>query len=120
MKVCISAAGTTLEAPLEGRFGRCPHFIFVDSETLAFEAKANPGGVASGGAGIKAAQYVDENKAQVVLTGNVGPNAFETLHAAGITIYTGLSGTVAEALEAFKAGRLTETAGPSVDSKAGM
>lgn len=120
MKVCISSNGTDLDAPLEGRFGRCPYFIFVDPETRACEAKANPGGAASGGAGIKAAQYVDENAASVVLTGNVGPNAFETLHAAGISVYTGLTGTVREALEAFTSGELTETAGPSVDSKAGM
>ena len=50
--------------------------------------------MAGGGAGTKAAQLVIDKAVQTVLTGNIGPNAFAVLSAAGITIYTGVSGTV--------------------------
>jgi predicted Fe-Mo cluster-binding NifX family protein len=41
------------------------------------------------------------------------------LSTAGIKLYTGLTGTVAEAVELFKSGGLTEAAGPNVQSHFG-
>jgi len=49
-----------------------------------------------------------------VLTGNCGPNAERTLSAAGIKLYTGVRGTVTEAVELFKSGKLTQADGPNV------
>ena len=63
---------------------------------------------AAQGAGIQAAGNVAEHGAEAVITGHVGPNAFRTLSAAGIRIYTGAEGTVAEVLEKFKASQLQE------------
>ena len=56
----------------------------------------------------------------MVLTGNVGPNAFQTLKAAGIKVFTGASGTVKEAVSKYKKGELKSTDDPSVDKKFGM
>ncbi len=120
MKICITAQAPTLDAPIDPRFGRCANFIFVDSETLAFEAAMNPGTMASGGAGIHAAQFVAEQGCKAVLTGNVGPNAYNALAAAGVTVYVGISGTVRSAIEMFKSGQLTATSSPTARSHAGM
>lgn len=65
MKVCVSAATGSLEAQVDSRFGRCQYFVFVDSETLEFEAVRNTAASATGGAGIQAAQTVANHGAQL-------------------------------------------------------
>jgi predicted Fe-Mo cluster-binding NifX family protein len=109
-----------LEAQVEPRFGRCPYFVVVDPDTLEFEAVENPNEGAVGGAGVQSGQLVASKGAQAVLTGNVGPNALQTLQAAGIVVYTGVSGSVKEAIDGYKAGELKPTQGPTVGPKHGI
>jgi len=120
MKICITSSGQSVEDAIDPRFGRCQYFILVDTESMQLEAIQNPAISAGGGAGIQAAQLVAEKGAEVVLTGNVGPNAFETLHAAGIDVITGVRGAVSDAIESFKRGSLKPVQGPTVSSKSGL
>lgn len=111
MKVCVTASEKSLEAPLDPRFGRCRYFLIVDPETLKFEAIDNAAAGALHGAGIQAAQTVADKGVDVVITGSVGPNAYQVLSAAGITVITGVTGTVREAIERYKRGELRPTPG---------
>jgi predicted Fe-Mo cluster-binding NifX family protein len=120
MRIVVSAQGNTLDAPASPVFGRCPTYIFVDSETLQFEAVPNPAMNQGGGAGIQAAQFVVERGAEAVLTGNLGPNAFDVLQAAGVPGYLVPEGNVRQAVEAFKAGRVSPMGGANVAAHAGM
>ena len=120
MKICITSQGNNLDSLVDPRFGRCPYFIIVDPQTLEYETAENPGIAAGGGAGVQAGQLVAGKGVKVVLTGNVGPNAFQTLQAAGIDIITGAGGTVKKAIEKYKKGELKTGSGPSVDRKFGM
>jgi predicted Fe-Mo cluster-binding NifX family protein len=120
MKICVSATADNLEAQLDPRFGRCLYLIVVDSETMQFEAIPNMAAGATGGAGIQAAQTIANKGVKVVITGNVGPNAFGSLSAAGIEIVTGASGTVKEVVEQFKKGQLGKTGSPTVNGHYGM
>lgn len=120
MKICITSEGGSLDSKVDPRFGRCQHFIIVDPDTLEFEAVVNPNIESMGGAGIQSAQLVASKKIKAVVTGNVGPNAFQTLQAAGIEIFTGASGTVKEAIENYKKGEFKAVSGPSVGSHSGM
>ena len=120
MKICVSAVANSLDAQLDPRFGRCPYFVIVDSESMQFEAIPNMASGATGGAGIQAAQIIANNGVKVVITGNVGPNAFQALSAAGIKIVTGVFGTVREAVEKYKKGELRETGAPTVGGHFGM
>jgi predicted Fe-Mo cluster-binding NifX family protein len=119
MKLCISATGPNLEASVDPRFGRCQYFLFVDSETMNYESVPNPAFTAGGGAGIQAAQLTVNKGAEVILTGDIGPNAFQALQAAGLKIATGVTGSVREAIEKFKKGELTYIAAPTVGAHFG-
>ena len=119
MRVAISSTGQKLDARMDQRFGRCPCFIVVDPASEEFEVLDNQAAMMSGGAGIQAAQMVVNSGAGAVITGNLGPNAADTLAAAGVKTYLGASGTVRQALEQYKTGQLRESSGPTVESHFG-
>lgn len=120
MKIAVTSQGHDLNAPVDTRFGRCAYFIIIDAETESFEAVSNPAVDAMGGAGPQAAQTIAEKGAEAVITGNVGPNAFQTLKAANIRIYQVASRTVQGALTQYKAGRLRELTDSSVRDHFGL
>jgi len=120
MKICVTAQGKTIDDQVDPRFGRCQFFIIVETDTLDFEAIENQSAQFSGGAGIQSGQVMASKGVKAVLTGNVGPNAFQTLQAGGIKIYIGLSGKVREAIEKYKSGTLKPIENPNVGSKFGM
>jgi len=109
--ICITSTGQTLDAPVNPSFGRAPYFLFVEEESLAVEAVQNRPG--AHGAGVQAAQTVASKGADVVITGNVGPNAHQGLIAAGVKVYIGATGTGREALEHYRGGHLTRADAPT-------
>ena len=120
MKIIITATQDHLDALVDPRFGRCQYFIIVDTENLNYKVLENKQRDAFGGAGVQAAQTVANEQVEAVVTGAVGPNAFQTLNAAQVPIYTGAQGTVKEAIDAFKKGQLQETKISTVGSHHGM
>lgn len=94
MKVAVSSSGNSLDSCVDARFGRCQVILVVDTEALTVEPLSNTGVGAAHGAGVAAAQTVASKGVKAVLTGSVGPNAYSALEAAGIKVYTGVSGTV--------------------------
>jgi len=105
MKIVVTAQGTDLNAFVDPRFGRCQHFLFVDTETMRVEAVPNAARQAAGGAGIQSAQFVVDRGVQAVITGTVGPNANEVLKRSNVAVYRG-AGTVSGVIDKFKSGKL--------------
>jgi predicted Fe-Mo cluster-binding NifX family protein len=121
MKVAVCASSPDLESPVDPRFGRCPYYLIVDPMTMAFEVMENPHVGASSGAGIQAAQLVAQKNVEAVLTGSCGPNAFQTLKAAGVKVVVGVTGTVSEAVRKYASGgEFREAGGPDVPAHYGM
>jgi len=87
---------------------------------MEFESLENDAGSLGGGAGIQTAQMLAHKGVSAVLTGNCGPNAHQTLSAAGIAVHIGMSGSVEEAVSVFKGGGLKAASGPNVESHSGM
>lgn len=111
MTICITAAGQGWDDATQPSFGRAAFFLFIDTETLALEIVKNDPG--AHGAGVQAAQTVAQHGANAVVTGSVGPNAFQGLSAAGIDVFVGSAGTVRQAFDAYRAGELKQAATPT-------
>jgi len=120
MKIAVTSTGNTLDSPVDPRFGRCRFFVFVNPETMEYEAVENEAMMAAGGAGPQAAQIITSRGAEAVITGNVGPNAAAALQAAGIKVLVGAGGTVRESVEMFRRGELQEATSPTVPPHSGM
>ncbi|MDP8218601.1 MAG: NifB/NifX family molybdenum-iron cluster-binding protein [Candidatus Theseobacter exili] len=118
--ICITSTGNTLSAPVDARFGRCKYFIIINTGSLDFEAIENPYAESRGGAGIQSGQMMSERNVNALLTGNIGPNAFQTLRAAGVKLFTGVDGTVEDAVKKYTSGVLKSVDNPSVSSHFGM
>ncbi|MBN1786621.1 MAG: NifB/NifX family molybdenum-iron cluster-binding protein [Candidatus Methanofastidiosa archaeon] len=115
MKIAFTTSGNTLEDAIDPRFGRCDNFlIYDDSEDSSYSIR-NEGSSSGGGAGIKAAQTLIDNGVNVVITGNVGPNAFKTMSLAGIEIHSNASGKIKDTLAKYREGSLGQgVSGPTV------
>lgn len=120
MKVAVSSTGTKISAEVDPRFGRCQYFLIVDLTSLETKSISNESAMATGGAGIQAAQLVMNEGVEIVITGQIGPNAYQTLVSGGMKVITGAAGTVQEVVDQYKSGTLKETSGPSVGAHAGM
>lgn len=121
MKVCVTAAASGIDAPMDSRFGRCPFFVVVDLDSMSEISIPNANVNAASGAGIQAAQEVAKQGVSALITGNIGPNAMQTLSAAKIDVYQHQGGiAVRAALEAFQRGDLSKIDAPSVSAHAGM
>jgi len=116
MKIAVTSSGKDLDSAIDPRFGRAAYFLIVDTDSLDFEVVDNSDNInAFRGAGIQAAATISNKGAAVLLTGYCGPNAFKTLAAANVKVANDISGTVREAVTAFKEGKFSFSNSPNVD-----
>jgi len=114
-KIAVSSEGPDLDGPIDPRFGRAAGFVIIDPDTMASEYVDNAAsqGMAQG-AGIQTAELMTRHEVGVVLTGYVGPKAFQALSAAGIKIGQNLEElSVRQAVEKYKAGQVAMAGGPN-------
>ncbi len=116
MKIAVTTAGDSMEAPFESRFGRAPKFLIYNTEEQSFQVIDNAQNMnAAQGAGIQAAQNVSAAGATALITGHCGPKAFRVLKEAGIEVHLSEAETVAEAIKQYEAGQLKKAASPDVE-----
>ncbi len=107
MRVGVSATGSDLNARVDDRFGRCAWFLVVDTDSLEFDALENRHAEEEMGAGVAAARDLIDERIDAVISGQVGPKAYEVLKALNVDIFLVSGGiTVMEALERRKRGEL--------------
>lgn len=108
MKVVFSVLEQRENPPLDMRFGRCTYFQVYDTDSKESVWLKNKGQTADGGAGIAAAQQIIDQEVDVLITGNLGPNAFKLLDRSSIQVYRACGKTVKEALVALENNKLEE------------
>ena len=106
MKIAITSRDSEISSEVDPRFGRAACFLIYDLEDDSFEFIENEQALNTpSGAGIQAARHVVDSQVKALLTGHCGPKAFKALQSAEIDIYTGVSGTLQEAIEAYRQGK---------------
>ena len=116
MKIAVTSQGQELSSQVDPRFGRAKWLIVADTETIKSEAHDNTVNLnAAQGAGIQTGQNIANLDVDAVVTGNVGPNAFRTLSAAGVKVFLADKQTVRQAIDSFKAGKLKEVEQANVE-----
>ncbi|MGB9920779.1 MAG: NifB/NifX family molybdenum-iron cluster-binding protein [Moorellales bacterium] len=114
MKIAVTAVAPDFKAAVDPRFGRCQYLVIVDLENGQWKAIENPNVGMGSGAGVATAEGLAREGVAVVLTGQCGPKAYQVLEAAGIGVVTDVGGSVEEAVEAYKSGKLQPGSGATV------
>ena len=108
MKICIPILRHKgHRSPISEHFGECSGFALFDDDTETLSFMVNSGLHSPGSQ--TPAELVAGTGADVVLCGSLGVKAVHLFEQHGIHVYNNASGTVAEVLNAYKAGQLTET-----------
>ncbi len=106
MRIAIPMDERNTDTGLCPSFGRAPIFLLHDTKTGKDVFYTNPAADAPGGAGLKAAQFIVDQKADVLITVRCGENSAQVFRAVGIVVYKAANGTAKENLSAFAQGKL--------------
>lgn len=106
MKIAIPVDEKTLESSVCASFGRTPYFLIYDTETKESVFIDNSAAASTGGAGIKAAQTIVDNKANALLTPRCGQKAADVIKSADIKIFKTTSASVKDNIAAYIDGKL--------------
>lgn len=125
VKMAVSSASPGgLDALIDHRFGRCDVFTIIElqgNEIKNVTTINNPAINESGGAGIFAAQSIADQGCDVVISGRLGPNAFDSLNRLNIQIYMApLGDNVKKAIDLYIRGELVSFNSPNSPAKSGM
>ncbi|MFH5834513.1 NifB/NifX family molybdenum-iron cluster-binding protein [Proteiniclasticum sp. C24MP] len=101
MKIAIPVDEKNADTGVCSSFGRTPYFLMYDTETKQSEFIENSAVESTGGAGIKAAQSIVDQKAHVLLTPRCGENAADVLTSSDVAIYQTRSASVSDNISAF-------------------
>ncbi len=107
MKIAIPVDEKSLDSNVCISFGRTPYFLIFDTDTKECVFLDNSAVASTGGAGIKAAQTIVDNKTNVLLTPRCGENAADVFKAAEIKIYKTTFASVKDNIDAFIDGKLS-------------
>ena len=121
MNIAVTAVDNAgLEAKLDSRFGRAAYFAIVDTSDDSVEFIKNDAKNASSGAGVQAAQTVADADVDVLISGNIGPKAFDGLNRTDMEIYSAPEESIEEVVEDYEAGNLEELNSATNDAHAGL
>lgn len=121
MKVAVTSTGNSVDSEISSVFGRCPYFIIAEIEDGNIKedsATENPA-KNDRGAGIKAAQFIANQDVKTLISGAVGPNAFDIIKQVGIKVYKIQSGSVKDNIKLLNEGKLEEFTSSSSGNQTG-
>ena len=113
MKICFpTMGGKGMDESLGEHFGRVPTYTIVDTDSGEANVVDNTSEHA-GGSGYPP-EIIKAAGADVMVVGGLGRKAIMMFEEYGIMVYVGASGSVRQALDMYRAGRLQ----PATDENA--
>jgi predicted Fe-Mo cluster-binding NifX family protein len=106
MKIAIPVDEKSIESSVCTSFGRTPYFLIYDTDIKESIFIDNSAAESAGGAGIKAAQIIVDNKAHILLTPRCGENAAEVLKTSDIVIFKTQTMSAKDNISAYIADKL--------------
>jgi predicted outer membrane repeat protein len=107
MKIGIPVEEASINSKVSSSFGRTAYFLVYELDTETSLFIQNTAAESSGGAGIKAAQLLTDQNVNGVLAPQMGENAALVFSEANIPLYRSMSGSITDAIAAYKNGTLT-------------
>lgn len=107
MIIAIPSDEKQLDSNVSISFGRAPFYLFYNTESNDAVFIENAAAMSQGGAGIKAAQFILENKAAILITPRCGENANMVFSEAEISIFKSINGSLKENIAAYISGKLS-------------
>lgn len=99
-KIAIPATGKSLDAFVSDSLGRTPFLIIYDIENQKYVCLENPGFTLQDGSGLKVTEIILQNKANILLTREIGTKAYSVLMKEHIDIHLlNSGGTVNSAIK---------------------
>lgn len=117
--IAITSSGQNLKSNVSVRFGRSQHFLILDEDGNLEEVVSNPGVGTQRGAGVQAAQTIADQGVEVLITGNIGPNAFSALQTAGVEVFLASGIKAKDAFEKWNNDELNKAEAPTGGAGAG-
>jgi predicted Fe-Mo cluster-binding NifX family protein len=108
-KVAVTAQGPEMTSQIAPRFGQTAYIIVVEPDSDEARVIDCSRGF---GTGADLANELINSGVEVVITGRLGPRVLRFLQAAKVKTIEGVSGTVGDALDRFKAGEFSESGTP--------
>ncbi len=115
--VIVTSSENNENSKLDSRFARCKFFAVHNQERDSFTFYENELINASHGAGPQAVQKIVKLGGDVLITGNVGPNALNILQSSKIEVFRGSpEKSIRENVEDYKNGLLEQIDASTVRS----
>lgn len=105
MKVCVPTRDNNgMEGIIEQHFGKAPTYTILDTDSGEVSVIPNTS-EHMGGVDLPP-EFLYKNGIEVMLCAGLGYRAVKMFESYGIDVFVGAGGTVQDAIEAWKAGRL--------------
>lgn len=106
MKILLPVNEENMESGICVSFGRAPYLMLWNTDSDSPKYVKNPGAISSGGAGIKAAQEVVDQRSDVLIVPRIGKNASDVIEAAKTKIYKTTNDNITTTIQQMLAGEL--------------
>jgi len=106
--IAVASIGDSLNSVIPQRFGRAEKFIIYNLKDETFEVIENKHAYSPSGAGTQAAWEIADRKIEAVIGQNFGSKSLDVLMTANIKVFRNVTGTVRDAVENYKKGKLKQ------------